>query len=185
MPRAPFAALLIAGLSFVAPAHASEAPLAYVQRMLGEMVAVSKKPTAERRAYYVRLLSEEIDWTVPAVRALGQRFEALPAGDREKLANWSRDSVLGTGSVMEFIQNLILQSCSVASRSIEGERGTFRVSCARFGGEPAFAARFDLAPRGGRLKIIDIGYVGVSLSEELAKEIIKPDAVAEHGVKVN
>ena len=44
-------------------------------------------------------------------------------------------------------------------------------------------ARFDLAPRGGKLMVVDVGYVGVSLSEELAKEIVKPDAMAEHGVK--
>lgn len=188
MTRATFAAALlglIASIATPVAVRAAEEPAAYIQRMLGEMVAVSKKPTAERRAYYIQLLSEEIDWTVPAVRALGQRFEALVPSDRQKLANWSRDSVLGTNSVMEFAQNLILQSCKVADRNLEGDRGSFRVTCARFGGEPPFAARFDLAPRDGRLKIVDIGYVGVSLSEELAKEIVKPEAATEHGVKLN
>lgn len=180
---AALALLAAAAPPLARPAIAQEQPQAYVQRMMGEMVAVSKKPTAERRAYYVKLLAEDIDWTGPARRALGQKFEALAATDRAKLADWSRQSVLGTQSVMEFLQNMIFSSCTVASRSTEGERASFRVQCQRFGGEPPFQARFDLAPRDGRSKIVDVGYVGVSLNEELAKEIVKPDAVAEHGVQ--
>ncbi len=173
----------LAGPGLVGQASAQEQPQAYVQRMMGEMVAISKKATAERRGYYVKLLSEDIDWTTPARRALGQRFEALAAAERAKLADWSRQSVIGTQSVMEFLQNMIFSSCAVASRSSEGERASYRIQCQRFGGEPPFQARFELAPRDGKLKIVDVGYVGVSLSEELAKEIVKPDAVAEHGVK--
>lgn len=179
------AALLLAAAAppLVAPAVAQETPQAYVQRMMGEMVAISKKPTAERRAYYVKLLGEDIDWSVPAMRALGERFQALGAAERQKLADWSRDSVLGAQNVMEFLQNMIFNSCAVASRSSEGDRAAYRIQCQRFGGEPPFQARFEMAVRDGRLKIVDVGYVGVSLSEELAKEIVKPDAVAEHGVK--
>jgi ABC-type transporter MlaC component len=177
---------LLLGLAappLVGVARAQEQPQAYVQRMMGEMVAVSKKATAERRTYYVKLLGEDIDWTTPARRALGARFEALAAADRAKLADWSRQSVIGTQSVMEFLQNMIFSSCAVASRSSEGERSSYRIQCQRFGGEPPFQARFEMAPRDGKLKIVDVGYVGVSLSEELAKEIVKPDAMAEHGVK--
>lgn len=169
--------------ALIGQAAAQEQPQAYVQRMMGEMVAISKKATAERRSYYVKLLGEDIDWTTPARRALGERFQALAEAERQKLADWSRQSVLGTQSVMEFLQNMIFSSCAIASRSSEGERASYRIQCQRFGGEPPFQARFELAPRDGRLKIVDVGYVGVSLSEELAKEIVKPDAMAEHGVK--
>ncbi len=180
---AALALLATAAPPFARPAVAQEQPQAYVQRMMGEMVAVSKKPTAERRAYYVKLLAEDIDWSVPAVRALGPRYDALAEADRKKLADWSRDSVLGTQSVMEFLQNMIFQSCAIASRSTEGARASYRIQCQRFGGEPPFQARFELMPRGSKLMIVDVGYVGISLSEELAKEIVKPDAVAEHGVQ--
>ena len=175
--------LAAAAPPLVGPAAAQETPQAYVQRMMGEMVAISKRPTAERRAYYVKLLGEDIDWSVPAVRALGDRFGSLAAADQQKLVDWSRNSVLSTQAVMEFLQNMIFQSCVIASRSSEGERASYRIQCQRFGGEPPFQARFEMAVREGRLKIVDVGYVGVSLSEELAKEIVKPDAVAEHGVK--
>ena len=41
-------------------------------------------------------------------------------------------------------------------------------------------------PRHGtRIRIVDIGHIGVSLREELSKEILKPSAVSEHGVQVN
>ena len=115
-----FAATVAILLGLAAPplvgvARAQEQPQAYVQRMMGEMVAVSKKATAERRTYYVKLLGEDIDWTTPARRALGARFEALAAADRAKLADWSRQSVIGTQSVMEFLQNMIFSSCAVAS----------------------------------------------------------------------
>lgn len=188
MRRALVPIFALATILLLAPpgagdARAQEQPQAYVQRMIGAMVEVSKKATAERRTYYVKLLSEDIDWTTPARRALGERFQALAAAERAKLADWSRDSVIGTQSVMEFLQNMIFSSCAIASRSTEGERSSYRIQCQRFGGEPPFQARFELAPRDGKLKIVDVGYVGVSLSEELAKEIVKPSAMAEHGVK--
>lgn len=188
MRRALATAIALATTLVCAPpgagvARAQEQPQAYVQRMIGEMVAVSKKATAERRSYYVRLLTDDIDWTTPARRALGERFQALAEAERKKLAEWSLQSVIGTQSVMEFLQNMIFSSCAIASRSSEGEQASYRIQCQRFGGEPPFQARFELAPRDGKLKIVDVGYVGVSLSEELAKAIVKPEAVAAHGVK--
>lgn len=183
LPMLWLAAALVA-LSAAAPARAQDGAQ-YVRQLAVRMVEVSKKATAERRAFYVGMLRDDIDWSVPAIRALGQRYDALKAEEKQKLADWSRDSVLGTGSVMEFLQNLIFQSCAVTGGEREGGRTSMRLSCVRFGSEPNFQVRLDVAPRGGRIKIVDVGYISVSLSEELAKEITKPSAVAEHGVALN
>lgn len=180
------ALVVLLGLLAAAPTPAlAQDPVQYVQRIVSDMVAVSKKPTAERRAYYVGLLTKEVDWTGPAVQALGGRWDRLAEADRARLADWSRDSVLGTDSVMQFIQNLIFQSCAIAGRNAEADGASVRVQCVRFGQDPNFSVRFDVRRQGERIRIVDIGHIGVSLREELSKEILKPGAVSEHGVQVN
>ena len=178
------ALMVLFGLLIATPARADD-PVQYVQRIMVDMVAVSKRPTPERRAYYIGLLTKEVDWTGPAIQALGTRWSGLGEPERRKLADWSRDSVLGTDSVMQFIQNLIFQSCAIASKSVAEDGASVRVNCVRFGHDPQFQVRFDVARRGERFRIVDIGHIGVSLREELGKEILKPNAVAEHGVQVN
>jgi len=172
------------GIAIAGPAQAED-PVAYVQKVMDEMVAVSTKPTADRRAYYETLLGKEVDWTGPAMQALGQRWQALGEAERQKLADWARQSVLSTSTVMGYMQNLILQSCVIAGKSVAEDGATVRMNCTRFGSDPNFQARFDVARRGDKFQIVDIGHNGVSLREELSKEILKPTAVAEHGVKVN
>lgn len=182
--------LFVVGLLLAVPAApgspaAAEDATQYVRRLLGEMVDVSKHPTRDRRAFYVKFLSSEIDWTGPAVLALGQRWQALPDDERRRLAEWSRDSVLGTDSVMNFVQNLIFQSCAITSRSQQADGASLRISCTRFGGEPNFIVRFDVRRPGGAYRIVDVGYNGISLLDALSKEILKEDAVAKHGVRVD
>ncbi len=176
--------LLLLGLLAASPARAGD-PVQYVQDIVTGMVRVSKMPTPERRAFYVNLLTREVDWSGPGMAALGGRWPSLPEADRQKLADWSRDSVLGHDGVMNFIQNLIFQSCGIVGRSVAEDGASVRVSCVRFGHDPNFAVRFEVQRRGDRFRIVDIGHIGVSLREELGKAIMKPDAVAEHGVQVN
>lgn len=181
-----FLALVLAGLFMPGTADAAEDANQYVRKLLTSMVDVSKQSTRDRRAFYEQFLSNEIDWSGPAVRALGSRWQTLPDEDRRKLAEWSRDSVLGTTSVMNFVQNLIFQSCAITSRSQQSERAaSMRIACTRFGGEPNFVVRFDVMRPGGSFQIADVGYNGISLREELSKEILKEDAVAKHGVRVD
>ncbi|MCC6471694.1 MAG: ABC transporter substrate-binding protein [Alphaproteobacteria bacterium] len=180
------ALVVLLGLLVAAPGAArADDPIQYVQRIVAEMVTVSKKPTADRRAFYVGLLTKEVDWTGPAIQALGQRWDRLAEADRARLADWSRDSVLGTDSVMQFIQNLIFQSCAIAGKNAEADGASVRVNCVRFGQDPNFSVRFEVRRQGERIRIVDIGHIGVSLREELSKEILKPSAVSEHGVRVN
>lgn len=181
------ALLLLLGMLVATPAGPARAddPVAYVQKVMEEMVAVSKKPTADRRAFYEGLLGKEVDWTGPAMQALGQRWQALEEPERRKLADWARQSVLAAGDVMGYMQNLILQACAIAGRTVAEDGASVRLNCTRFGGEPNFQARFDVARRGDGFKIVDIHHTGASLREQLSREILKPTAVAEHGVKVN
>ena len=177
-------ALLAASVPGVRPAAAQDAGQ-YVQGLAADMVAISKRPTAERRAFYNRFLAGEVDWTGPAVQALGpNRWAALAESDRQKLADWARDALMGYESAMRFIQNLIFQSCAVSGGSKNDVSGV-RITCTRFGTEPLFGLRFEVARQGDRFKIADIGYIGVSLRTELAKEILKEDAVKEHGVHLD
>lgn len=156
----------------------------YVHSLAADMVAISKRPTAERRAFYDKFLAGEVDWNGPAVLALGQaRWAALPESDRRKLADWARDALMGYEAAMRFIQNLIFQSCAVSGG--RGGASSIRISCTRFGNEPLFGLRFEVAKRSEGFKIADIGYIGISLREQLAKEIFKEDAVQEHGVHVD
>jgi ABC-type transporter MlaC component len=180
-----FAGALIAALAApgAAPAHASGDAVQYVRELLAGMLAVSKRPTKERRAFYERFLSEEIDWHGPAKLALGPRFAALSAEDRAKLAEWSRKSVLGHDGVMQFVQNLVFQSCGISSKDVGAEVSSIRINCTRFGADPNFTVRFEVARQGPGYRIADVGYIGISLREELGKEIFKKDAVAEHGVQ--
>ena len=170
--------------SIAAPVGAAEDASQYVRKLLNDMVDISKQSTRDRRVFYERFLTNEVDWRSPAIRALGARWQTLPEDDRRKLADWSRDSVIGTDSVMTFIQNLIFQSCAITSRSQQSEEGaSIRIACTRFGSEPNFVVRFEVVRPAGAFQIIDIGYNGVSLREELSKEIFKEDAVAKHGVR--
>jgi len=177
--------LLLAAAATPAPASASEDATQYIRRILSDMVDVSKHSTRDRRVFYEKFLSTEIDWSGPAVRALGPRWQTLPDDERRKLAEWSRDSVLGTDSVMTFVQNLIFQSCAITSRSQQADGASVRISCTRFGGEPNFVVRFEVMRPGTAFQIADVGYNGISLREELSKEILKEDAVAKHGVRVD
>lgn len=180
---AVLAAVLAAGVPGSRQASAQDAGQ-YVQNLVADMVAISKRPSAERRAFYNNFLAGEVDWNGPAVQALGQaRWAALSEGDRRKLADWARDALMGYESAMRFIQNLIFQSCSVSGGGAGGSG--VHIRCSRFGNEPLFGLRFDVARQGDRFKIADIGYVGISLRESLAKEILKKDAVEEHGVRVD
>jgi ABC-type transporter MlaC component len=182
---AVFGVLLVAA-SIPDHAWAAEDANQYVRKLLSDMVDVSKHPTRDRRVFYEKLLANEVDWSGPAVKALGSRWQTLPEDDRRKLAEWSRDSVIGTDSVMTFVQNLIFQSCAITSRSQQSESGaSMRIACTRFGGEPNFVVRFDVTRPSGAFQITDIGYNGISLREELSKEILKEDAVAKHGVRAD
>ncbi len=178
------AVMMVLGLVAASPAFADD-PVQYVQRIVADMVQVSKRPTAERRAFYVGLLANEVDWSGPAAAALGGRFASLSEADRRRLADWSRDSVLGHDGVMSFIQNLIFQSCAIVGRSPAEDGASVRVSCVRFGQDPNFAVRFEVRRLGETFRIVDIGHIGVSLREALGKEILKPEAVAEHGVRID
>ena len=178
---------LLAALAFAAsavPVRAADDPVHYVQKLVEGMVAVSKKPTAERRAYYDALLEREVDWNGPAEQALGARFASLSDDERGKLADWARASVLGYKPLMRFIQNLVFNSCAISGKHV-AEVSQIRFICSRFGADPNFTARFDVARIGGRFRIVDIGHIGVSLREELSKELFQKDAVEEHGVKVD
>jgi hypothetical protein len=178
---AAIAALAMPGFT---PARAAGDAVQYVQDLLAGMMTASKSPTRDRRAFYVRFLSEEIDWTGPAKLALGHRFAALSAEDRAKLADWSRKSVLGHDGVMQFVQNLVFQSCGISGKSLGAEVSSIRINCVRFGADPNFTVRFEIVRDSQRFWIADVGYIGISLREELGKEIFKKDAVAEHGVLV-
>lgn len=179
------AAALIAGVVGAAPARAQDAGH-YIQNIAADMVAISKRPTAERRAFYNKFLAGEVDWTGPAKQALGaNRWAALPEEDRKKLADWARDALMGYESAMRFIQNLIFQSCSVSGGAGASDVAGVRLSCSRFASEGLFGLRFEVTKQGDKFKITDIGYIGISLREELAKEIFEKDAVEEHGVKVD
>ncbi len=184
---------LLLGLSLAAPiGHApalaaSEEVLPaaqYVQTIINGMVDVSRKPTRERRAFYEDMLMNQIDWNAPAMHALGSRWAALDPADRRKLAEWSRNALLGEDSVMEFIQNLIFTYCLITGRSPESEGANVRISCGRFGNEPNFSVRLLVQRRGERYQIVDVGYVGISLIEALGEALTDPDAVAKHGVRV-
>lgn len=186
--RAPFffvgliAASLAATAPGIRPAAAQDAGQ-YVQALAADMVAISSRPTVERRAFYNKFLAGEMDWNGPAVLALGPtQWAALPEIDRQKLADWARDALMGYESAMRFIQNLIFLSCAVSSGG-KNDVSSARISCSRFGGEPLFGLRFEVAQRDGKYMIADIGYIGISLREQLAKEIFKKDAVEEHGVQ--
>lgn len=176
-------AALLTAAPGILPAAAQDAGQ-YVQSLAADMVAISKRPTVERRAFYNKFLAVEVDWNGPAVHALGpDRWAALPESDRQKLANWARDALMGYESAMRFIQNLIFQSCAVSGGG-KNEVASVRISCSRFGGEPLFGLRFEVAQRDDKYMVADIGYIGISLREQLAKEIFKKDAVEEHGVHV-
>lgn len=156
----------------------------YVQTIINGMVEVSRRPTRERRAFYEDMLMNQIDWNAPAMHALGSRWSTLEPDDRRKLAEWSRDALLGEDSVMEFIQNLIFTYCAITGRSPDGEGATVRFTCGRFGNEPNFSVRLLVQRRGERYQIVDVGYVGISLVEALGEALLDPDAVAKHGVRV-
>ncbi len=183
-----FVGLMIAALAVsvpgAIPARAQDAG-GYIQNLAADMVAISKRPTAERRAFYERFLAGEVDWNGPAILALGRdRWVALPDRDRQRLADWARDALLGYESAMRFIQNLIFQSCAVNGGGT-GDVSGVRISCTRFASEGLFGLRFEVAKQGDRFKIADIGYIGISLREQMAKEIFQKDAVEEHGVRVD
>ncbi|MGQ0676231.1 MAG: hypothetical protein ACT4N4_09120 [Rhodospirillales bacterium] len=182
-----FLGALIAALAApgASPGRAAEDASHYVQKLLAEMVAVSRRPTHDRRAFYERLLGHEIDWSGPAHYALGPRFAALTESERTRLADWSRKSVLGHSGVMQFVQNLVFQSCAISGKQLGPDISSVRINCNRFGDEPNFTVRFEIARRGGGFRIVDVGYIGISLREELGKEIFKKDAVEEHGVRVD
>lgn len=156
----------------------------YVQGLLNGMVAVSERPTRERRAFYENFLRNEIDWNAAGIRALGTKWSALGTDERRKLAEWARDSVMGEESVMEFIQNLIFRGCFITSRSAQNEGSAVRFSCVQFGNIPNFSLRLHVARRSERFQIIDVGYVGISLMEELGDAMLDHDSVARHGVNV-
>lgn len=156
----------------------------FVQSMIDGMVQVSKRPTRDRRAFYESLLKNDIDWNGPAMRALGPSWSALAVDERRKLADWSRDALLGEDSVMEFIQNLIFHYCVITGRRAEADGATVRFSCGRFGNEPNFSLRLQVLRRGDRFQIVDVGYIGISLIEAMGEALLEPDAVAKHGVKV-
>ena len=178
------AAALFLGILASSPVRAQDAG-GYIQALAADMVAISKRPSAERRAFYERFLAGEVDWNGPAIQALGQeRWQRLPEDERRKLADWARDALMGYEAAMRFIQNLIFQSCKVSGGKGSDNAGV-HISCSRFAGEGFFGLRFDVAKQGGRFKVVDIGYIGVSLREELSKEIFKQDAVREHGVRVD
>lgn len=179
------AAALVAGASGSIPARAQDAG-SYIQNIAADMVAISRRPTPERRAFYNNFLAGEVDWNGPAILALGRdRWTALPEADRKRLADWAREALMGYESAMRFIQNLIFQSCSVSGGKGGNDVSGVHISCTRFASEGLFGLRFDVAKQGDRFKIADIGYIGISLREQLAKEIFKKDAVEEHGVRVD
>lgn len=181
-------AALMALMAVPQPAPAAQDaqdPAQYVRSLLDNMIQVSARPTPERRRFYVNMLSNEIDWNTPAMQALGGRFSALSEDDRRKLAEWSRDSVLGHDGVMNFVQNLIFRSCRITGNSRDSARASIRFHCTRAENDPEFIVRFDVEPRGQKYQITDVGYVGISLRNELSKELFKKDAVAQHGVRVD
>jgi hypothetical protein len=185
--------VLLIGLSFAFPVlgeparpNTEDVPAAtqYVQKIIGGMVAVSQQTTRERRAFYENLLANEIDWSEAAVRALGPRSAMLDPADRRKLADWARDAVLGEDVVMDFVQNLIFHACAITSRNPEEKGVAIRISCSVFGNVPNFSARLFVARRGERFQIADVGYIEISLMEELGDALFDRDAVAKHGVRV-
>jgi len=174
-----------AGAAGPSGAISGDDPVQYVQNLIADMVAVSKLPTADRRKFYVQVLSQQIDWNGPAVQALGERWTGMSASDHQKLADWARDAVIGASGVMEFIQNLIFHSCAILGRGQENSGlASIRIGCSRFGNEPNFLVRLDIERKDQGFRIEDVGYVGISLRDELSKEILKPDAVQKHGVQV-
>ncbi len=178
------AAALYAGVPGANSAQAQDVG-GYIQNIAADMVAISRRPTADRRAFYNKFLAGEVDWNGPAILALGRdRWSSLPEADRQRLADWARDALMGYESAMRFIQNLIFQSCSVSGGKGSTDAGV-HISCTRFASEGLFGLRFDVAKQGDRFKIADIGYIGISLREQLAKEIFQKDAIEEHGVRVD
>lgn len=167
-----------------APARADDAAH-YVQKLIADMVAISKLPTRDRRAFYEDFLANEIDWNGPALHALGDRWSALSDPDRRKLAEWARNSVLGHDGVMQFVQNMVFRSCAITGKNLAADTSSVRIKCLRVANDPDFIVRFEIERQGQALRIADVGYVGISLREALGKEILKADAVKEHGVQVS
>jgi hypothetical protein len=191
MARAILLLSLIAPLIAMQPAAAAPPPggdasaaVRFVRSMLDGMVEVSHHPTHDRRAFYESLIRNDIDWNGPAMRALGPRWSTLGPDDRRKLADWSRDSLLDAGSVMEFIQNLMFGRCDITGRDAESDGAMVRFSCSRFGNEPSFSLRMQVLRRGDRFQITDVSYVGISLIEAMGEALRKPEAVAQHGVNI-
>ncbi len=181
--------LLVSAPIRFAPAEAATEEILpaaqYVQTIINGMVEVSRRPTRERRAFYEDMLMNQIDWNAPAMHALGSRWSTLDPADRRRLAEWSRDALMGEDSVMEFIQNLIFTYCLITGRSPQADGATVRISCGRFGNEPNFSVRLLVQRRGERYQIVDVGYVGISLIEALGEALFDPDAVAKHGVRID
>jgi hypothetical protein len=185
--------MLLIGMSFAPPVLAEparpstedvSAATQSVQKLIGGMVAASQQTTRELRAFYENLLANEIDWSEAAVQALGPRSAMLDPADRRKLADWARDAVLGEDMVMDFVQNLVFHACAITSRNPEQKGVAIRISCSVFGNVPNFSARLFVARRGERFQIADVGYIEISLMEELGDALFDRDAVTKHGVRV-